>query len=286
MSIQLNHVSYTYQKGTPYEYNAIEDISLNLEKGKYYAIIGQTGSGKSTLIQHLNALLKPTKGSIEFEDIEISHKTKDKYLRPIRKKVGIVFQFPESQLFEDSVEKEIEFGPKNFNMDLEKAKEKAYQLLLDLGFSRDIMSLSPFQMSGGQMRKIAIVSILAMDPEVIILDEPTAGLDPQSKEQIMTLIKRIQVEENKTIILVSHDMNDVSRYADEVIVLSNGKVAEQSEPRELFKNTDKLAEWHITLPNIIRLQIDFEHKYQISLPKLALNEEEFIEMYKEWQNEK
>lgn len=286
MSIQLNHVSYTYQKGTPYEYNAIEDISLNLEKGKYYAIIGQTGSGKSTLIQHLNALLKPTKGSIEFEDIEISHKTKDKYLRPIRKKVGIVFQFPESQLFEDSVEKEIEFGPKNFNMDLEKAKEKAYQLLLDLGFSRDIMSLSSFQMSGGQMRKIAIVSILAMDPEVIILDEPTAGLDPQSKEQIMTLIKRIQVEENKTIILVSHDMNDVSRYADEVIVLSNGKVAEQSEPRELFKNTDKLAEWHITLPNIIRLQIDFEHKYQISLPKLALNEEEFIEMYKEWQNEK
>ena len=171
-------------------------------------------------------------------------------------------------------------------MDLEKAKEKAYQLLLDLGFSRDIMSLSPFQMSGGQMRKIAIVSILAMDPEVIILDEPTAGLDPQSKEQIMTLIKRIQVEENKTIILVSHDMNDVSRYADEVIVLSNGKVAEQSEPRELFKNIDKLAEWHITLPNIIRLQIDFEHKYQISLPKLALNEEEFIEMYKEWQNEK
>ncbi|QDW93370.1 energy-coupling factor transporter ATPase [Staphylococcus caprae] len=286
MSIQLNHVSYTYQKGTPYEYNAIEDISLILEKGKYYAIIGQTGSGKSTLIQHLNALLKPTKGSIEFEDIEITHKTKDKYLRPIRKKVGIVFQFPESQLFEDSVEKEIEFGPKNFNMDLEKAKEKAYQLLLDLGFSRDIMSLSLFQMSGGQMRKIAIVSILAMDPEVIILDEPTAGLDPQSKEQIMTLIKRIQVEENKTIILVSHDMNDVSRYADEVIVLSNGKVAEQSEPRELFKNTDKLAEWHITLPNIIRLQIDFEHKYQISLPKLALNEEEFIEMYKEWQNEK
>lgn len=183
MTIQMNNVSYTYQKGTPYEYNAIEDVNLTFEQGNYYAIVGQTGSGKSTLIQHINALLKPTKGSITFDEIEISHKTKDKYLRPIRKKVGMVFQFPESQLFEDSVEKEIEFGPKNFKLDLEKVKEKSYQLLLDLGFSRDIMSLSPFQMSGGQMRKIAIVSILSMNPEVIILDEPTAGLDPQSKNK-------------------------------------------------------------------------------------------------------
>lgn len=286
MTIQLNNVSYTYQKGTPYEYNAIEDVNLTFEQGNYYAIVGQTGSGKSTLIQHINALLKPTKGSITFDEIEISHKTKDKYLRPIRKKVGMVFQFPESQLFEDSVEKEIEFGPKNFKLYLEKVKEKSYQLLLDLGFSRDIMSLSPFQMSGGQMRKIAIVSILSMNPEVIILDEPTAGLDPQSKKQIMSLIKRIQIEENKTIILVSHDMNDVARYADEVIVLNKGRVVETKEPRALFRSTSQLEDWHITLPNIVKLQKDFEYKYNTTLPKLALNEEEFASLYREWQNEK
>ncbi|BAW90211.1 energy-coupling factor transporter ATPase [Staphylococcus capitis] len=286
MTIQMNNVSYTYQKGTPYEYNAIEDVNLTFEQGNYYAIVGQTGSGKSTLIQHINALLKPTKGSITFDEIEISHKTKDKYLRPIRKKVGMVFQFPESQLFEDSVEKEIEFGPKNFKLDLEKVKEKSYQLLLDLGFSRDIMSLSPFQMSGGQMRKIAIVSILSMNPEVIILDEPTAGLDPQSKKQIMSLIKRIQIEENKTIILVSHDMNDVARYADEVIVLNKGRVVETKEPRALFRSTSQIEDWHITLPNIVKLQKDFEYKYNTTLPKLALNEEEFASLYREWQNEK
>lgn len=286
MTIQLNNVSYTYQKGTPYEYNAIEDVTLTFEKGKYYAIVGQTGSGKSTLIQHINALLKPTKGSITFDEIEISHKTKDKYLRTIRKKVGMVFQFPESQLFEDNVEKEIEFGPKNFNLNLEEVKEKSYQLLLDLGFSRDIMSLSPFQMSGGQMRKIAIVSILSMDPEVIILDEPTAGLDPQSKKQIMSLIKRIQIEENKTIILVSHDMNDVARYADEVVVLNRGRVVETKEPRVLFRSINQLEDWHITLPNIVKLQNDFEYQYHTTLPKLALNEDEFVSLYREWENEK
>ena len=286
MSIRLNHVSYTYQKGTPYEYKAIEDITLKFEQGKYYAIIGQAGSGKSTLIQHLNALLKPSDGSINIDSVEITNKTKDKYLKNIRQYVGIVFQFPESQLFEDSVEKEIEFGPKNFNMDLEKVKNKAFQLFIDLGFSREVMSLSPFQMSGGQMRKVALVSILAIDPKIIILDEPTAGLDPRSKNQIMSLIKRIQLEENKTIILVSHDMDDVARYADEIIVLNKGKVVEQAEPRFLFKQVDKLINWHINLPKTIKLQRDFENKYNISLPKLALNEEEFVEMYKEWRNEK
>ena len=147
MSIQFNQVSYIYQQGTPYEFEAIKNVSLTLEQGKYYAIIGQTGSGKSTLIQHLNALLKPTTGSVNINGLEVTNKTKDKHLRHIRKEVGIVFQFPESQLFEDSVEKEIEFGPKNFNMNLKNVKDKAFQLLLELGFSRNVMSSSPFQMS-------------------------------------------------------------------------------------------------------------------------------------------
>lgn len=282
----MNKVSYTYQLGTPYEYTAIKNISVEFEKGHYYTIVGQTGSGKSTLIQHINALLKPTSGDINFNGIYINHKSKDKVLRPIRQNVGMVFQFPESQLFEDTVEKEIEFGPKNFNMNIQQVKEKAFDMLLDLGFSRNVMSLSPFQMSGGQMRKIALVSILAMDPDIIVVDEPTAGLDPKSRHQVMSLLKKLQNEQNKTIILVTHDMNDVARYADEVIVMQKGEIKVKTSPRKLFSEPDNLKKWNITMPDVVRLQQDFETKYQTKLSSTALTEEEFVDLYKEWQNEK
>ncbi|MBM6508289.1 energy-coupling factor transporter ATPase [Staphylococcus pasteuri] len=286
MSFKLNKVSYTYQLGTPYEYTAIKNISVEFEKGHYYTIVGQTGSGKSTLIQHINALLKPTSGDINFNGIYINHKSKDKVLRPIRQNVGMVFQFPESQLFEDTVEKEIEFGPKNFNMNIQQVKEKAFDMLLDLGFSRNVMSLSPFQMSGGQMRKIALVSILAMDPDIIVVDEPTAGLDPKSRHQVMSLLKKLQNEQNKTIILVTHDMNDVARYADEVIVMQKGEIKVKTSPRKLFSEPDNLKKWNITMPDVVRLQQDFETKYQTKLSSTALTEEEFVDLYREWQNEK
>lgn len=282
----MNNVSYTYQVGTPYEYTAIKNISVEFEKGHYYTIVGQTGSGKSTLIQHINALLKPTSGDINFNGIYINHKSKDKVLRPIRQNVGMVFQFPESQLFEDTVEKEIEFGPKNFNMNIQQVKEKAFDMLLDLGFSRNVMSLSPFQMSGGQMRKIALVSILAMDPDIIVVDEPTAGLDPKSRHQVMSLLKKLQNEQNKTIILVTHDMNDVARYADEVIVMQKGEIKVKTSPRKLFSEPDNLKKWNITMPDVVRLQQDFETKYQTKLSSTALTEEEFVDLYREWQNEK
>ncbi|MEK4861038.1 energy-coupling factor transporter ATPase [Staphylococcus pasteuri] len=286
MSFKMNNVSYTYQVGTPYEYTAIKNISVEFEKGHYYTIVGQTGSGKSTLIQHINALLKPTSGDINFNGIYINHKSKDKVLRPIRQNVGMVFQFPESQLFEDTVEKEIEFGPKNFNMNIQQVKEKAFDMLLDLGFSRNVMSLSPFQMSGGQMRKIALVSILAMDPDIIVVDEPTAGLDPKSRHQVMSLLKKLQNEQNKTIILVTHDMNDVARYADEVIVMQKGEIKVKTSPRKLFSEPDNLKKWNITMPDVVRLQQDFETKYQTKLSSTALTEEEFVDLYREWQNEK
>lgn len=286
MSFKMNKVSYTYQLGTPYEYTAIKNISVEFEKGHYYTIVGQTGSGKSTLIQHINALLKPTSGDINFNGIYINHKSKDKVLRPIRQNVGMVFQFPESQLFEDTVEKEIEFGPKNFNMNIQQVKEKAFDMLLDLGFSRNVMSLSPFQMSGGQMRKIALVSILAMDPDIIVVDEPTAGLDPKSRQQVMSLLKKLQNEQNKTIILVTHDMNDVARYADEVIVMQKGEIKVKTSPRKLFSEPDNLKKWKITMPDVVRLQQDFETKYQTKLSSTALTEEEFVDLYREWQNEK
>lgn len=283
MTVHFNQVSYVYQNGTPFEYLALEDIVTSFEEGKYYAVIGQTGSGKSTLIQHFNGLLKPTSGALEVDDITITHKTKDKFLKQVRKRVGVVFQFPESQLFEDSVEREILFGPQNFNMPLNEVKERAFRLLLEFGFNRDILQQSPFQMSGGQMRKIAITSILAMDPDIVILDEPTAGLDPKSRKQIMELIKKLQVEQQKTIILVTHEMNDVAKYVDEVKIMSNGKLIDSCTPRKLFSDTNYVNQMHLDVPNIVKLQRDIEDKHQYYFNKIALTEAEFIEMYKEWQ---
>ena len=283
MTVHFNQVSYVYQNGTPFEYLALEDIVTSFEQGKYYAVIGQTGSGKSTLIQHFNGLLKPTSGALEVDDITITHKTKDKFLKQVRKRLGVVFQFPESQLFEDYVEREILFGPQKFNMPLNEVKERAFRLLLEFGFNRDILQQSPFQMSGGQMRKIAITSILAMDPDIVILDEPTAGLDPKSRKQIMELIKKLQVEQQKTIILVTHEMNDVAKYVDEVKIMSNGKLIDSCTPRKLFSDTNYVNQMHLDVPNIVKLQRDIEDKHQYYFNKIALTEAEFIEMYKEWQ---
>ncbi|MBO0386867.1 energy-coupling factor transporter ATPase [Staphylococcus simulans] len=286
MSIKFNDVTYVYQKGTPFEYEALHQINTEFEPGHYYAIIGQTGSGKSTLIQHFNGLLKPSYGTVALDDLVLKAKTKDKAIRPMRQRVGLVFQFPESQLFEDSVEREILFGPKNFNMNLDKVKDYAYRLLMKLGFDRDVMNKSPFQMSGGQMRKIAIVSILAMDPDIIVLDEPTAGLDPHSRKQVMDLLKQLQ-QEGKTIVLVTHDMNDVAQYADRIKVLQQGTLVYEGTPRALFSDSERINDYSLDLPDIVQLQRDFEHKHQTKLSDTALTDEEFIELYREWQrNEK
>ncbi|MDQ7133458.1 MULTISPECIES: energy-coupling factor transporter ATPase [Staphylococcus] len=286
MSIKFNDVTYVYQKGTPFEYEALHQINTEFEPGHYYAIIGQTGSGKSTLIQHFNGLLKPSYGTVALDDLILKAKTKDKAIRPMRQRVGLVFQFPESQLFEDSVEREILFGPKNFNMNLDKVKDYAYRLLMKLGFDRDVMNKSPFQMSGGQMRKIAIVSILAMDPDIIVLDEPTAGLDPHSRKQVMGLLKQLQ-QEGKTIVLVTHDMNDVAQYADRIKVLQKGTLVYEGTPRALFSDSERINDYSLDLPDIVQLQRDFEHKHQTKLSDTALTDEEFIELYREWQrNEK
>lgn len=285
MTVKFSQVSYVYQKGTPFEHVALRDIETTFQQGKYYAVIGQTGSGKSTLIQHFNGLLKPSTGKLQIDDITITHKTKDKVLKQIRKRIGVVFQFPESQLFEDSVEREILFGPKNFNMPIDEVKARAYKLLIDFGFSRDILQQSPFQMSGGQMRKIAITSILAMNPGIVILDEPTAGLDPKSRDQIMKMIKKLQVEQNKTIILVTHEMNDVAKYVDEIKIMKQGQLVEECSPRKLFSDTNYVNQLHLDVPDVVKLQRDIEDKYQYYFNKIALTEDEFIDMYKEWQED-
>ncbi|CAM3167377.1 energy-coupling factor transporter ATPase [Staphylococcus argensis] len=286
MTIYFQEVEQVYQPKTPHEFVALKNVTTQFDEGKYYAIIGHTGSGKSTLIQHINGLLKPTKGSVYVNGTRITAKTKDKALRDIRKHVGMVFQFPESQLFEDNVEREIRFGPQNFKMNQEEVLNRAKALFKEFGFQEDIMARSPFQMSGGQMRKIALTSILAMDPDVIILDEPTAGLDPHSKTQVMQLIKRLQKEEGKTIILISHEMNDVAQYADEVKVMRQGQVVETLTPRELFSDTSKVEALHLELPDIVQLQKDVEQRHQTQFARTALTEEEFVAMYKEWQHER
>lgn len=281
--IKFEEVSYTYQKNTPYEYQALNQISTEFLPGRYYAIIGKTGSGKSTLIQHFNGLVKPTRGKVQVLDVTVNRKTKDKHLKSIRQRIGMVFQFPESQLFEETVEKEVLFGPRNDGLDIEEARDKAMTLLGELGFDAEkVMQQSPFLLSGGQMRKIALAAILAMDPDILILDEPTAGLDPRSKAQVMALFKKLQLEEGKTIILVTHDMNDVAEFADEIKIMQGGTLIESTTPYDFFQRPDDVNALHLCLPDIVRLQRDVEAKLGVQFDKLALTEASFVAIYEEW----
>ncbi|WP_330988627.1 energy-coupling factor transporter ATPase [Staphylococcus pseudintermedius] len=281
--IKFEEVSYTYQKNTPYEYQALNQISTEFLPGRYYAIIGKTGSGKSTLIQHFNGLVKPTRGKVQVLDVTVNRKTKDKHLKSIRQRIGMVFQFPESQLFEETVEKEVLFGPRNYGLDIEEARDKAMTLLGELGFDAEkVMQQSPFLLSGGQMRKIALAAILAMDPDILILDEPTAGLDPRSKAQVMALFKKLQLEEGKTIILVTHDMNDVAEFADEIKIMQGGTLIESTTPYDFFQRPDDVNALHLCLPDIVRLQRDVEAKLGVQFDKLALTEASFVTIYEEW----
>lgn len=234
MPIKIDHLSFSYLKKTPNEVLAINDITLNIESGSFVSIIGETGSGKSTLIQHLNALIIPDKGALNVDGYEIhSGKKKNKHIKALRKHVGVVFQFPEYQLFEDTVEKDVAFGPRNFGLSKEEALNKAHIALNSVGLGEEFYQRSPFDLSGGEKRRVAIAGILAIEPDVLVLDEPTAGLDPIGQEEIMSLVTKMH-EEGKTIILVTHDMDLVLKYSQRVIVLKNGKVAFDDTPMELF----------------------------------------------------
>ena len=204
MDIRFEQVDFTYQPNTPFEHRALFDINLAIKEGSFTALIGHTGSGKSTLLQHLNALLKPTKGTVNIGERVITPQTDNKNLKPIRKKVGIVFQFPESQLFEETVEKDIAFGPKNFGVSLEEANQIAKDTLKLVGLDESYLERSPFDLSGGQMRRVAIAGVLAMQPEVLVLDEPTAGLDPQGRKEMMDMFWRLHKERGLTLVLVTH----------------------------------------------------------------------------------
>lgn len=251
MDIRFKQVGFAYQAGTPFEMRALHDISFSIEDGSYVAIIGHTGSGKSTILQHLNALLKPTEGIVELGEKTIDSTTGNKDLKPLRKKVGIVFQFPEAQLFEETVEKDIAFGPKNFGVSEEEALKTAAEVVKTVGLPEDVLKKSPFDLSGGQMRRVAIAGVLAMKPEVLVLDEPTAGLDPKGRFEMMEMFYKLHKEQNLTIVLVTHQMNDVSDYANHVVVIEAGSVVKEGSPKEVFEDATWLLEKQLGVPTTL-----------------------------------
>lgn len=279
MKINFNHVSYEYGINTPFNYRALKEISTTFHESKFYAIVGQTGSGKSTFIQHLNAILKPTAGEVIADNLKINNKTKSKKLASIRKKVGIVFQFAEHQLFEETVLKDIIFGPMNYGMEKSHAIHKAKELVALLNLDESILERSPFELSGGQQRRIAIAGVLAMEPEVLVLDEPTVGLDPKGQQDMMQLFKQIHNNLGITVILVSHQMDIVLEYADMVKVLKSGKIVAEDIPTRIFTDDRLIKETHLQIPKIIQLQRAVEDKYQFNFDRIATSEEMFKDMY-------
>lgn len=276
MEIKLEQLGYCYQKNSPFEKRALLDVNVSFDSGSYSAIIGHTGSGKSTLLQHLNALLMPTEGKITVGEREIVAGVKQKKLRNLRKKVGIVFQFPEAQLFEETVEKDICFGPMNFGVSEEDAKLRAKKVIYEVGLTEEILSRSPFELSGGQMRRVAIAGVLAMDPEVLVLDEPTAGLDPHGREEIMEMFYNLHKEKGLTTVLVTHSMEDAARYAEKIVLMKAGTVLQIGSPREIFAKPDALVDLGLSVPDVVRFQGLFERKFNVKLTKTCLTIAELI----------
>ncbi|MCF2647156.1 energy-coupling factor transporter ATPase [Niallia sp. Sow4_A1] len=277
MQIELKDVSANYQLGPIRKSNVLNTVNLTIESGTFTALIGRTGAGKSSLLKILNGLLLPTKGSVRIGETVIKQPYPKKDIRNIRKQVGMVFQFPESQLFAETVEKDICFGPMNFGVPLEEAKKTAKKMIELVGLEPSILSKSPFSLSGGQKRRVAIAGILAMEPAVLVLDEPGAGLDPQGKKEIMSLISSWHQQEGLTTILVTHDMEDVALYADRVILMDQGKIIKYEKTKTIFTDSDLLESWGLELPQARRYQIKIEQETGMKLPKICLTLDELAD---------
>lgn len=248
MSIILDHVNYIYGLDTPLAVKALDDVCLQIPDGQFIGIIGHTGSGKSTLVQHLNGLMKATSGSIYFNGADIYDEGYN--MKELRSKVGLVFQYPEHQLFEIDVFSDVCFGPKNLGLDKKETELRAFDALKKVGLPDELFYQSPFELSGGQKRRVAIAGVLAMKPEVLILDEPTAGLDPKGRDEILHQIKKLQTETGMTIILVSHSMEDVAEYMDRIIVMNKGRVMFDDVPREVFRHYRELEDVGLAAPQV------------------------------------
>ena len=248
MSIELKNITYTYSPGTAYEIHALKDINLEIPDGQFIGVIGHTGSGKSTLIQHLNALIRPTSGSVLYNGEDVWEEKYDR--RKLRSQVGLVFQYPEHQLFESDVLSDVCFGPMNQGMSREEAEAEAKKALLQVGFKEKNFSKSPFELSGGQKKRVAIAGVLAMNPKILILDEPTAGLDPKGRDEILDQISELHKARGITIILVSHSMEDVAKYVERLIVVNRGQIAFDDTPREVFSHYHELEAMGLAAPQI------------------------------------
>ena len=276
MGISLENVSYTYQAGTPFEGRALFDMTVTIKDGSYTAFIGHTGSGKSTIMQLLNGLYLPTSGQVKVDDTIINSQSKNKEIKPIRKKVGLVFQFPESQLFAETVLEDIAFGPQNFGVSKEEAEQRALESLRLVGLSDELRDQNPFDLSGGQMRRVAIAGILAMQPDILVLDEPTAGLDPQGRKELMSLFKQLHLS-GITIVLVTHLMDDVADYATAVNVMEKGRLVLSGTPKDVFQKVAFLKEKQLGVPKITEFALQLQEK-GYSFESLPITIEEFVEV--------
>ena len=275
MGIALENVSFTYQEGTPLASTALSDVSLTIEDGSYTALIGHTGSGKSTILQLLNGLLVPSQGSVRVFDTLITSTSKNKDIRQIRQQVGLVFQFAENQIFEETVLKDVAFGPQNFGVSEEDSEKIAREKLALVGIDESLLNRSPFELSGGQMRRVAIAGILAMEPAILVLDEPTAGLDPLGRKELMNLFKKLH-QSGMTIVLVTHLMDDVAEYANQVYVMEKGRLVKSGKPSDVFQDVVFMEEVQLGVPKITAFCKRLADR-GVSFKRLPIKIEEFKE---------
>lgn len=272
MPIVVEHLSHVYGQGTPFEVRALDDINLCIGDSEFLGIIGQTGSGKSTLIQHLNGLIRANSGRILVNGLDLSDKSVD--LRGVRQSVGLVFQYPEHQLFEETVYKDVAFGPKNLGLPNDTISERVHEALELVGLNPEtVVERSPFELSGGQMRRVAIAGVLAMRPQILILDEPTAGLDPRGRDEILSQLVDLQQRRAMTVVLVSHSMEEIARVATRLIVLHDGKIVVQGSPREVFADAPRLRSIGLGVPQVTELMQSLQQK-GYPVPAVALSVED------------
>jgi len=276
MGITLQQVSYTYQANTPFEGRALFGVDLEIVEGSYTALIGHTGSGKSTILQLLNGLNVPTAGSVIIDEMVITPTSVNKDIKQVRKKVGLVFQFPESQVFDETVLKDVAFGPQNFGVSKEEAEATAREKLALVGIDEELYERSPFELSGGQMRRVAIAGILAMEPSVLVLDEPTAGLDPAGRKELMAIFKELH-RSGMTIVLVTHLMDDVANFADYVYVLEKGKLVRSGQPATVFQEVDFMESIQLGVPKVTKFAANLERRGFV-FEKLPIRIEELTEV--------
>lgn len=273
MTILVNELEHIYSRGTAYEKKALHNVNLRIENGEMIGLIGHTGSGKSTLIQHLNGLLKPTGGGVYYDGADISDK--DFSLKKLRSKVGLVFQYPEHQLFESTVIEDVKFGPRNIGMEPLDVDMHAFEALRQVGIEEELLDVSPLELSGGQKRRVAIAGVLAMEPEVLILDEPTAGLDPSGRDEILDLVKKLHEKRGITVIIVSHSMEDMARYVNRLVVMDKGTIAYDGTPAEVFSHYRELEKLGLMAPQVTYV-IEGLVKRGIFLPHNAITVEQAV----------